>query len=155
MVAYGGLNANDSYDAAGRYSGSINWVRSASIASHFAPVIAPRGAPERCFERPAFRKRHLHVMVTHAVKGRFRGCPNSTINALQAGDIFPAMHNFKRGHRATSIGTQLLSNYRKYLAAYERSWAAVDLPMHPLPPVPRPFSPEIPIQQTCPQHARL
>ncbi len=53
----------------------------------------------------------------------------------QAGDIFPAMHNYKRGHRATSIGTQLLSNYRKYLAAYERAWAAVDLPAHPLPPV--------------------
>lgn len=37
------------------------------------------------------------------------------------------MHNFKRGHRATSIGTQLLTNYRKYLAAYEKAWADVDL----------------------------
>lgn len=45
------------------------------------------------------------------------------------------MSNYKRGHRATSIGTQLLSNYRKYLAAYERAWAAADLPEHPLPPV--------------------
>lgn len=54
---------------------------------------------------------------------------------MQAGDIFPSMSNYKRGHRATSIGTQLLSNYRKYLAAYERAWAAVDLPANPLPPV--------------------
>lgn len=46
---------------------------------------------------------------------------------LQAGEVFPAMHNFKRGHRATSIGTQLLTNYRKYLAAYEKAWADVDL----------------------------
>lgn len=45
------------------------------------------------------------------------------------------MHNYKRGHRATSIGTQLLSNYRKYLAGYEHAWAAVDLPANPLPPV--------------------
>lgn len=45
------------------------------------------------------------------------------------------MHNYKRGHRATSIGTQLLSNYRKYLSCYERAWAAIDLPLHPLPPV--------------------
>ena len=45
------------------------------------------------------------------------------------------MSNYKRGHRATSIGTQLLSNYRKYLAAYERAWASVDLPEHPLQPV--------------------
>ena len=54
---------------------------------------------------------------------------------VQAGDIFPSMSNYKRGHRATSIGTQLLSNYRKYLAAYERAWAAADLPEHPLLPV--------------------
>jgi hypothetical protein len=54
---------------------------------------------------------------------------------VQAGDIFPSMSNYKRGHRATSIGTQLLSNYRKYLAAYERAWAAADLPKHPLLPV--------------------
>lgn len=57
------------------------------------------------------------------------------VAAEQAGDIFPSMSNFKRGHRATSIGTQLLSNYRKYLAAYERAWATADLPLHPLPPV--------------------
>lgn len=69
VVCVGGLTSNESYDAAGRYSGSINW----------------------------------------------------------AGEIFPAMHNFKRGHRATSIGTQLLTNYRKYLAAYEKAWADVDL----------------------------
>ncbi len=37
------------------------------------------------------------------------------------------MHNFKRGHRATSIGTQLLTNYRKYLVGYERAWGDVDL----------------------------
>ena len=46
---------------------------------------------------------------------------------VQAGEVFPAMHNFKRGHRATSIGTQLLTNYRKYLVGYERAWGGVDL----------------------------
>ena len=45
--------------------------------------------------------------------------------------VFREMRNYKQGHRATSIGTQLLSNYRKYLLAYERAWASVDLPLGP------------------------
>lgn len=30
VVAHGGLGANEAYDAAGRYAGSINWVLCAS-----------------------------------------------------------------------------------------------------------------------------
>ncbi|KAK9812968.1 hypothetical protein WJX72_006606 [[Myrmecia] bisecta] len=36
-----------------------------------------------------------------------------------AGQIFPKMRNYTQNHRATSIGNQLLSNYRKFLVAYE------------------------------------
>ncbi|KAK9857193.1 hypothetical protein WJX84_009152 [Apatococcus fuscideae] len=45
--------------------------------------------------------------------GRWTG----TINF--AGQIFPKMSNFTSNHRATSVGNQLLQNYRKFLAAYE------------------------------------
>ena len=37
------------------------------------------------------------------------------------------MHNWTPGHRATSVGNQLLNNYRKLLLQYERAWSPRDL----------------------------
>lgn len=121
VVAHGGLGANEAYDAAGRYAGSINWV---GFGRH-TRLNAPGLLPDLMIS-------FLQVPIIATVE-----LLSSEIAACtaQAGDIFPAMHNYKRGHRATSIGTQLLSNYRKYLAGYEHAWAAVDLPANPLPPV--------------------
>lgn len=45
-----------------------------------------------------------------------------------AGHVFPKMLNFTKDHRATSVGNQLLTNYRKYLYDYERAWRHIDLP---------------------------
>ena len=44
-----------------------------------------------------------------------------------AGNIFPRLQNYTEDNRATSIGNQLLSNYRKFLYDYERAWRHVDL----------------------------
>lgn len=44
-----------------------------------------------------------------------------------AGQIFPKMSNYTPNNRATSIGNQLLSNYRKFLLAYEIAHRAKDL----------------------------
>ena len=44
-----------------------------------------------------------------------------------AGSIFPNMRNFTSNHKATSIGNQLLSNYKKFLYAYEKCYAHRDL----------------------------
>lgn len=40
--------------------------------------------------------------------------------------IFPKMANFTPNHRATSVGNQLLQNYRKFLASYE-DWHQRDI----------------------------
>ena len=54
-----------------------------------------------------------------------------------AGSVFPRMTNYTPSHRATSVGNQLLANYRKFLLAYERAHAPVDLAgWPPLPPPP-------------------
>lgn len=45
-----------------------------------------------------------------------------------AGHVFPKMLNYTKDHRATSVGNQLLTNYRKYLYDYERAWRHIDLP---------------------------
>ena len=44
-----------------------------------------------------------------------------------AGSIFPNMRNYTPNHKATSIGNQLLSNYRKFLYEYEKCYAPRDL----------------------------
>ena len=44
-----------------------------------------------------------------------------------AGHVFPNMRNFTSNHKATSIGNQLLSNYKKFLYAYEKCYASQDL----------------------------
>jgi len=44
-----------------------------------------------------------------------------------AGHVFPNMRNFTSNHKATSIGNQLLSNYKKFLYAYEKCYASRDL----------------------------
>ena len=44
-----------------------------------------------------------------------------------AGQIFPKMANYTPNNRATSIGNQLLSNYRKFLLAYEVAHRVKDL----------------------------
>ncbi|KAK9845836.1 hypothetical protein WJX81_003853 [Elliptochloris bilobata] len=48
------------------------------------------------------------------------------------GRIFPAMRNFTPNNRATSIGNQLINNYRKFLLAYERHHRPRDLPAPPV-----------------------
>lgn len=48
-----------------------------------------------------------------------------------AGHIFPNMRNFTSNHKATSIGNQLLSNYKKFLYAYEKCYASRDLQRMP------------------------
>ncbi|GMH45982.1 hypothetical protein BSKO_13946 [Bryopsis sp. KO-2023] len=45
-----------------------------------------------------------------------------------AGHVFPRMRNYTKDHRATSVGNQLLTNYRKFLYDYERAWRHIDLP---------------------------
>lgn len=45
-----------------------------------------------------------------------------------AGHVFPKLLNYTKDHRATSVGNQLLTNYRKYLYDYERAWRHIDLP---------------------------
>ncbi|CAD7698723.1 unnamed protein product [Ostreobium quekettii] len=44
-----------------------------------------------------------------------------------AGVVFPKLDNYTKGNRATSVGNQLLSNYRKFLYDYENAWRHVDL----------------------------
>ena len=44
-----------------------------------------------------------------------------------AGTIFPNMRNYTPNHKATSIGNQLLSNYKKFLYEYEKCYAPRDL----------------------------
>ncbi|CAD7699734.1 unnamed protein product [Ostreobium quekettii] len=44
-----------------------------------------------------------------------------------AGHIFPKMKNYTKGNRATSVGNQLLNNYRKFLFDYERAWRHIDI----------------------------
>lgn len=44
-----------------------------------------------------------------------------------AGIIFPKLHNYTKDNRATSVGNQLLSNYRKFLYDYERAWRHIDI----------------------------
>lgn len=44
-----------------------------------------------------------------------------------AGHIFPKLKNYSKDNRATSVGNQLLSNYRKFLYEYERAWQHIDL----------------------------
>ncbi|KAL3140810.1 hypothetical protein ABBQ32_005353 [Trebouxia sp. C0010 RCD-2024] len=44
-----------------------------------------------------------------------------------AGSIFPNMRNYTPNHKATSIGNQLLSNYKKFLYEYEKCYAPRDL----------------------------
>ncbi|CAD7704969.1 unnamed protein product [Ostreobium quekettii] len=44
-----------------------------------------------------------------------------------AGVIFPKLQNYTKDNRATSVGNQLLSNYRKFLYDYERAWRHVDV----------------------------
>lgn len=41
VVAHGGLGANEAYDAAGRYAGSINWVGFGRHARLNAPGLLP------------------------------------------------------------------------------------------------------------------
>ena len=55
-----------------------------------------------------------------------RGRWNGGINF--AGEIFPRMKNYTLNNRATSVGNQLLNNYKKFLLAYERAWRAIDMP---------------------------
>ena len=52
-----------------------------------------------------------------------------------AGEVFPKMRNWTAGNRATSVGNQLHTNYRKFLLAYELAHRVVDLglPPDPLP----------------------
>eukprot|EP00803_Ostreobium_quekettii_P008408 evm.model.scf_171.11 EVM.evm.TU.scf_171.11 scf_171:106301-112328(+) len=47
-----------------------------------------------------------------------------------AGHIFPKLKNYTKDNRATSVGNQLLSNYRKFLYDYERAWRHVDILGH-------------------------
>ena len=49
-----------------------------------------------------------------------------------AGSIFPNMRNYTPNHKATSIGNQLLSNYKKFLYEYEKCYAPRDLLGMPL-----------------------
>lgn len=44
-----------------------------------------------------------------------------------AGEIFPKMKNYTINNRATSVGNQLLNNYKKFLLSYERAYKYVDL----------------------------
>ncbi|CAD7700851.1 unnamed protein product [Ostreobium quekettii] len=44
-----------------------------------------------------------------------------------AGVIFPKLANYTKDNRATSVGNQLLCNYRKFLYDYERAWRHVDV----------------------------
>lgn len=54
-------------------------------------------------------------------RGRWKGGINF------AGDIFPKMKNWTANNRATSVGNQLLNNYKKFLLHYEKAWSVVDL----------------------------
>jgi len=79
-VDLGGLEANESYDEAGRWTGNINF----------------------------------------------------------SGTVFPKMSNYTENNKATSIGNQLLTNYKKYLLPYEQAFAAVDITYTPPPMERRP-----------------
>ncbi|KAK9787109.1 hypothetical protein WJX73_001287 [Symbiochloris irregularis] len=55
-----------------------------------------------------------------------------------AGEVFPKLRNWTANNRATSVGNQLHTNYRKFLLAYELAHRSVDLgvgmgPQMPLP----------------------
>lgn len=56
-----------------------------------------------------------------------------------AGQIFPKMSNYTPNNRATSIGNQLLSNYRKFLLAYEVAHRTKDLE------APEPSTTQVPV----------
>jgi hypothetical protein len=74
VIGLGGLQANESYDEGGRWTGNINF----------------------------------------------------------SGAVFPKMSNYTENNKATSIGNQLLSNYKKYLLPYEQAYAAVDITVNAL-----------------------
>lgn len=64
----------------------------------------------------------LQVNERYDERGRWAGGVNF------AGDVFPRMANWTANNKATSVGNQLLSNYKKFLLAYERAYMALDLP---------------------------
>ena len=49
------------------------------------------------------------------------------ISSLSAVQIFPKMKNYTPYNRATSVGNQLLNNYRKFLLNYEICHRSRDL----------------------------
>eukprot|EP00192_Tetraselmis_astigmatica_P007651 CAMPEP_0117649096 /NCGR_PEP_ID=MMETSP0804-20121206/780_1 /TAXON_ID=1074897 /ORGANISM="Tetraselmis astigmatica, Strain CCMP880" /LENGTH=801 /DNA_ID=CAMNT_0005454791 /DNA_START=167 /DNA_END=2573 /DNA_ORIENTATION=+ len=75
VVDVGGLEANESYDENGRWTGRINF----------------------------------------------------------SGSVFRKMTNFTENNKATSIGNQLLTNYKKFLLSYERANASRDIKVTPEP----------------------
>ncbi len=64
----------------------------------------------------------LQVNERYDERGRWAGGVNF------AGDVFPRMSNWTANNKATSVGNQLLSNYKKFLLAYERAYLGRDLP---------------------------
>ncbi|KAK9821858.1 hypothetical protein WJX74_006194 [Apatococcus lobatus] len=74
--------------------------------------------------REVVRRGGLAANERYDDHGRWTGSINF------AGQIFPNMSNFTHNHRATSVGNQLLQNYRKFLASYEE-WHQHDItPIH-------------------------
>eukprot|EP00884_Botryococcus_braunii_P005436 jgi/Botrbrau1/14894/Bobra.0248s0011.2 len=55
-------------------------------------------------------------------QGRWKGRINF------AGEIFKKLTNFTENNKATSVGNQLMSNYKKFLLAYEVAHSVTDLP---------------------------
>lgn len=47
--------------------------------------------------------------------------------------IFPKMRNYTANNKATSVGNQLLTNYKKFLLSYERAYSSVDIKVCLLP----------------------
>ena len=141
VVANGGLAANEAYDSAGRYSGGINWVRCVALISCSRPFLLCTllffSLESRLELHAPFQTALWWLLKTLAGAPRMalHTCFETDLSAGQVvlaarqTGVFREMRNFKQGHRATSIGTQLLSNYRKYLLAYERAWTSVDLPL--------------------------
>eukprot|EP00951_Prasinocladus_malaysianus_P012302 scaffold91656_cov41-Prasinocladus_malaysianus.AAC.1 len=61
------------------------------------------------------------------------------------------MANFTAHNRATSIGNQLLSNYRKFLTAYEEAWAPRDIKVFPPPMEIKPAKPKVQVAKPARQ----
>ena len=78
-----------------------------------------------------------HVAALHWQAWRSVGhadpCSHTTSTAIVqgginfGGEVFPRLRNWTPNNKATSVGNQLLTAYRKYLLAYETVHAPRDL----------------------------